>query len=303
MTKVKPLLIILLGSVIVSAVSAGAAAAQAVSANASADKKSIVIGDDVNYRLEYRFPAGYAYAPPDFGNVLSGFEVRNRSEKKSVRRAGYKFTLTSYTTGEAVIGSFDTEFVAPSGAREKAQAPAVTVSVRFPDISGNAYGSLRDIKPPLVPPYPAWVYVLVLLAAAAAAYFVYSLKRKPAATEAVRPGPPPPAPEETANCRLNELSAKNLPERGLIKEYYVELSGIIRLYLSEKYGVPVIERTTEELSGDLKKLVSKKRNVEIRGFLESCDMVKFAKYSPGLNETRGDFDFARELVNTRVEPR
>ena len=53
-------------------------------------------------------------------------------------------------------------------------------------------------------------------------------------------------PEEIARKALAVLLAENLPARGLIKEFYLRLTGIVRQYVEDTTGIRAPEQTTEE---------------------------------------------------------
>jgi hypothetical protein len=92
-------------------------------------------------------------------------------------------------------------------------------------------------------------------------------------------------PEEAARKAIAELEAKNLIQRGFFKEYYFELSEIVKRYLGRRLKIPSLERTTGEFAFDLERsqLLWDQRQI-VRRFLEECDLVKFARYSPSSGE-------------------
>ena len=70
-------------------------------------------------------------------------------------------------------------------------------------------------------------------------------------------------------------------KQGLLKEHYVELSFILREYLSKRYALSLIEKTSYE-----SKLLLTQKGIpvltidEIGEILNQSDMVKFAKSEP-----------------------
>jgi len=83
---------------------------------------------------------------------------------------------------------------------------------------------------------------------------------------------------EKARAMLNEQN----PE-----PYAVFVSETIRTYLGQRFQTPSTRRTTEEflrqMQNDTATPLAAHRDL-LRGFLESCDLVKFAHYEPGLDE-------------------
>ena len=77
------------------------------------------------------------------------------------------------------------------------------------------------------------------------------------------------SPVERAWVELERLLKKGLPGRGRYKDFYVELTMVVRRYIQRKYGVKAPNLTTEEFLHEFK-------GDELKEFLESADMVKFA---------------------------
>ena len=85
------------------------------------------------------------------------------------------------------------------------------------------------------------------------------------------------SPIERAWAELDRLLKKGLPGRGRYKDFYVELTMVVRRYVQRRYGIKAPHMTTEEF---LRECVSEKglsASAEaLARFLESADMVKFA---------------------------
>ena len=99
------------------------------------------------------------------------------------------------------------------------------------------------------------------------------------------------SPIERAWVELDRLLKKGLPGRGKYKDFYVELTMVVRRYVQRKYGIKAPHLTTEEFLAEFESLnVSKfegsavelsnlqtfKPSNTLKKFLESADMVKFA---------------------------
>jgi ribosomal protein S3AE len=89
-----------------------------------------------------------------------------------------------------------------------------------------------------------------------------------------------------------------LIEKSLIKEYYIRLSDIIRTYIENRYRIFAMDRTTWELFQEMKsKKIERLHADKINNFLEECDMVKFAKYTPSHKEIEEIYKKAEEIIN------
>ena len=94
-------------------------------------------------------------------------------------------------------------------------------------------------------------------------------------------------PIEKATSLLQSLEKKELWQNGEVKEYYSQLTDIVRTYIEEEIQIPAMESTTSELIFSLKKVASQKKmklNSEtlknLEKVLKQADLVKFAKVKP-----------------------
>ncbi len=81
------------------------------------------------------------------------------------------------------------------------------------------------------------------------------------------------------------------------KEYYTALTDALRLYMNERFGFNATEMTTEEIVEHLLQIKDKESIKEVRELLETSDLVKFAKFTPPMNENDRNLLSAVEFVN------
>lgn len=106
------------------------------------------------------------------------------------------------------------------------------------------------------------------------------------------------SPIERAWAELGRLLGKGLPGRGRYKDFYVELTMVVRRYVQRKYGIRAPHLTTQEF---LAAAVASGRFTASRAslaeFLESADMVKFA----GVEATPAMADAATDSARSYLE--
>ena len=156
---------------------------------------------------------------------------------------------------------------------------------------------IRDIKAPVEIPLAWWILIFILvLTIAGAVYFFYRRRRRPAVPKRI----PVPVrlPWEIALERLEDLHHKHYPRAGLFKLFYSELSDIVRHYLEDRFRIKAPEMTTEEFLSDVKTSPALKEEDKesLKNFLNGSDMVKFAKYTPTVNDAQANFDLAKKLI-------
>ena len=158
---------------------------------------------------------------------------------------------------------------------------------------------IRDIKPPIDFPvnYALW-WILAIVSFLAVLGFLLRFfllgraQRKDIASASLK------SPWQAAYERLDELKKHNLPQQGRVKEYYTQLSDIVRRYIEDRFQIRAPEMTTQEFLSSLggaAELTDGQKNV-LRDFLNSCDLVKFAKHTPTIKEMEEGLFWAQRLV-------
>jgi hypothetical protein len=157
---------------------------------------------------------------------------------------------------------------------------------------------IRDIKPPIeVSDGLAWLWQsLILLALVVAAFLLWRWWKNRKLNIVL----PPPIP---AHIRAKQKLEEALALLMQPKPFVIAVSDTARIYLEERFNFRAPERTTEEFLRELggTELLTGEQKESLGGFLESCDLVKFAKYEPGENELRELHSSAVRLVE-ETEP-
>ncbi len=116
-----------------------------------------------------------------------------------------------------------------------------------------------------------------VLAAVIALVAVLRRRRRKPATEPE--APPKPLHERTLEA-LAAIEARKLWQQGLVKQYHSEVTDLLRGYVEERYAVPALERTTDDLVAELKaSAMGAEARELLANLLRLADMVKFAKYT------------------------
>lgn len=162
-----------------------------------------------------------------------------------------------------------------------------------------AANNIRDIKPPIqIPNGWEWLWwTLGALAALAILYFAWRYWQKRRSQIPVEPPLP-------AHVRAKQMLEKALELLAQPKPFCILVSDTVRVYLEERFNFRAPERTTEEFLRELSAtdLLLPDQKDSLGKFLESCDLVKFAKYEPGENELHELHSSALQLVE-ETEPK
>ncbi len=160
-------------------------------------------------------------------------------------------------------------------------------------LSGQGTNELREIKPPVAIPtgwmWVAWVLGALILALLLYAAWRYWRKRRLQVVKVA---------EIPAHIRARQKLEAALSLIGNPREFCIAVSDIVRWYLEERFSFRAPERTTEEFLVELQgtTLLTDEQKLSLGRFLQSCDLVKFARYEPREPELRELHSAALQLI-------
>ena len=260
-------------------------AAGDVSLKTEVNKAFITIGDPVDYTVTIRHDSSVKLLtpiPPPDENVFKIQKVQDirREERYGMIVEGRKYTLTTFALGEFILEPLEIQYRAGAGEPLSLQTDRIYITVK--SVSGKEPKfDIKGLKSVLALPRKVvgWLLALLLVLAALTAFFIYQRVRRPA--ETVKAVEPPKTPEEEAIFELTRLFESDLIRRGKIKEYYLRLSEVLRIYFERRFGIPAIEATTFEILKQLRQNEVDRGLIEkISEVLEAADLAKFAKWKP-----------------------
>ncbi len=269
----------------------------------SVDLAEVYIGDLITYRVTITHDSTIQLVPPPLGANLGAFDVKDYEPDIETKLPGgrikteTKFVLSTFTTGDYMIPPLPIMFTLPDKSRKVMLAEPVPIKVR--SMLENV-GDSVDIKP-LKPQYefkrnwgPYYFWGGIILAVLVAALLLWlKLRKKKVAEEIVDRRPA----WEIAFEMLAMLKQTQLLSDGKYKEYYIELTEIVRAYLGRMYRFRVLDMTTDEfltLFADTN--LPENLFERTAGFLRHADLVKFAKYVPERERADADFMVAHDII-------
>nr|WP_245977154.1 BatD family protein [Ichthyenterobacterium magnum] len=262
----------------------------------SIDSTKIKIGEQIIYKIQVEvdttdlvvFPEGQTFSPLE---MIESYKI-DTTKKDAKYRLIKKYGLTQFDSGaytiprqKIVVGTktFFTDSL-------KVEVNNITVD--------TTKQGLYDIKPRIEVEKSSsnwWKYALLtILALALVAFLLYWFiwRKKPLSEEeeiALLP------PYDRAKLALQKLDETDYLQNEELKDYYSELTFIIRKYLDEKVYDRALESTTDELIERLKLLkdgnqieLSKDDIRNIETILKRADLVKFAKSAPDIELAKID---------------
>jgi hypothetical protein len=216
-----------------------------------------------------------------------------------------RLVITSFDTGFIVLPPIDFLFNADSFLLST-EPQLIFVS----DIPVEMEADIKDIKEPYDVPFnwKKWVkwFLIALLVIGliiGAVLLWEKYRKKPEQVQLARPKPKRPA-HEIALEKLETLRQKKLWQNDKVKEFYIELSDIIREYIEFQFDILALEMTTDETIAALRfRGIEEEKIKPLEAMLRMADLAKFAKYKPVSNENEQSFQAATTFVNqTLVMP-
>ena len=272
----------------------------------TADPPQVELQRDMLLTVRVTAPSEIVAVIPPIDDRLKGF-VPNGTIDRGVQTSGKlttrerQFLVTPVVADEYRLGIMAIQFT------DRSKNPPVsnwfaTRPVVFQRASLIEGKPGADIKANLA---PVWVYppfktvagwVLMAAAAALAAFLLWKLGRKvQRQVKLMRMSP-----RERALHELAELMSKDLVAKSLVKEFYLELTLIVRRYIERAHAIRAPEQTTEEFLEAVSRDARFTRDVvaKLQSFLQAADLVKFAAHRPDAAEIGRATGTAKDYIET-----
>ena len=270
------------------------------------------LSDLVEMDIEVTADRNVEITPPAFGNAVGDFLVRDYSERSpklsdsdDLQTRVFHYQLEPVHSGTHLIRSITIPFVDRRETSEFRDQPGVVKSEPIEiNITTQLSGEVPDLAglEPMVPPQPItqtrfvlWFGLMILAAMMIMSVLIF-VRRKRGPQNVV----PELTPEQIAQAALTQLLSENLPAQGLFQEFYVRLTGIVRVFIEGRTGLQAPEQTTEEFLRAMRtsQIFPMERSERLQEFLEAADMVKFAGQQPGTDQLECSVERAREFITS-----
>lgn len=236
---------------------------------------------------------------PPLNDRLSGLELVGQYDGEIVE-AGGKIIVTRFFQ---LTPALDSEHrIAPMAVtlHDAWVATPPIVLPRVP-VGETPDDIVEELKPHWIPPafrtVASWLAGLLLCIAAVFGLWKL-LKRVRRKIQLARMSP-----RERAMQELDELLERHLPEQDMVKEFYFELTMIVRRYIERAHHVRAPEQTTEEFleTVSVDNRFGPKVVEKLREFMSSADLVKYAAYEPDSEAVATATGTARTYIDTDAE--
>lgn len=278
-----------------------------IEVTAEVDKSVITIGDRITYSLKIKRDKHLRIEQPGPAANLGMFEIKDYEIHNPVEEEGniieqYDYVISVFDTGKFVIPPFPVAFFPSDTSHQYQLIQSEPIEITVESLLSAEDNEIKDIKPPLQIPveYARIILILggiLLLIGIAALLYYYYKKRKQGIPlfkrEIIRPA------HEIAFEALEELLRKSYLEEAKFKQFFTELSDILRHYLENRFFITAMEETTAELLESLQEIELEEADyARVKEVLDLSDLVKFAKYEPKQQEIENAVELTRAFVQS-----
>ena len=267
--------------------------AQLISVRSQVESDSLMIGDQVVFSIQVDAAENVQFALPAFqvADTLSrDIEVlfpisADTTLSEGRRMVNHRFMITSFEGGINMIPAQPVVYQVDN-MMDTALSMPLLLQVFEPEVDTTL--QIKPIKPPINTPLTIaevlpWIAVGVggwmLATLIAALIWMNRQRRKDPDIFNIKPLEPA---HIVAFRDLDRLKEEKLWEKGEVKEFYSRLTDITRRYIERQYGIPAMERITEEILEAFRRSNAEDNLLDdmLKELLELADLVKFAKEDP-----------------------
>lgn len=278
--------------------------------SAAIDSTTLFIGDQTDLHLRATCEVGEQVQMPLLNdNLIPGIEIVDRTIIDTTQLKDGRVQYDQYMT----LTSFEDSlfYIAPLpfvSSSDTVWSESLMLNVVQPFEIDSTDIAITDIKGIYKAPIWWWgIFRWVLLALAIAGigiggyYLISYLRRRYGDVPAVVvPAEPLRPADEVALEKLDAIREQKIWQSGQVKEYYTQLTDVVREYIARRFEVSSTEQTSDETLRAMRVLLTDKKELydNLRKMLTLADLVKFAKWTttPDENEIslRNAYTFVKE---------
>ncbi|HCY40570.1 MAG TPA: hypothetical protein DHV48_04335 [Prolixibacteraceae bacterium] len=267
--------------------------AQQVTVKASIDSTHILIGDQLKLVLEVEKPKDWDVLFPNLTDTFgSNIEVVKRLpidtiqlDNKELEKLSQSFLITSFDSGMHQIPSFYFK-LKYNNLKDSIATKALmfqVITMKIDTTKGPVDIKLPYSAPVTLKEITPYILGIILIAAIIFFIFYYMKWKKKNVPLFSKPEKPAEPAHIVALRELDRIKAQKLWQQEKIKQYYSEVADTIRTYIERRFHIPAMEQTSTETIGvfkQQKELIDTTSLNQIQHILSLADLVKFAKYTP-----------------------
>lgn len=276
-------------------VTAGALPAQQVQITQQDIPPQASFAQPFDVRFELAHTPGYQVELDEKSLPQDFLLTRQKQEIISPDALAYDLTFLPVTLGASTFTAVN--FVLLDANRQSvAQTESKSTPVQIAEVQFFKDKKMRDIRPPYIPSSWVW-WLLSAIVLGLLIYFLRRFWRDARAAKATQPIVDLRPADVIALDKIHLLMQSGLWEKQQYKLFYTELENILREYLMRRFHLDVSSDTSAELlrrARQIPQLLA--LQPQLRQYLNSSDLVKFAKATPDNSTMQQDVLQVRTVV-------
>lgn len=298
-----------------------ALSAQKYTATTTLDSTNYLIGDHIVIHLQVQAPQEEKITIPQLNQEI--FEANglpydwisnspiDTTQKNKQNIYKQDITIIAFDSGHyyfpsLTILSTDSQLLAQS---EILQFDLTTIPVD----TTAAIKDIKSIEKTNLGWREIWIYtkaylpyiIAIILILTLITYLIFQwIKRNKKRIKAApqKPTKPKVKPHIAALKALERLRQKKLWEQGKIKDYYSELTDIVRIYIDGRWNINAKEMISKDIISELSQLDIPEEQIEmLKQAFHTADLVKFAKWDPLPDDHNFTYKTCKNFVEKTAE--
>ena len=276
------------------------------------DTNSILIGDQIKLNISVELEENESYNWPKFTDtVFNKVEILKRgkiieTKTETTKIFSQQLTITSFDSGSYYIPPFVfNENKKTNGLLLNVNTILITDSSGMADISLPIKGTEEDFTEEELAEMrqEKWNVFFMIIAALLLCALVYYLIKKYEKEGVILKPKKIIAAHITALNKLQNLNKQKLWQKGELKEYYSEISTIIREYTELRFGFNALELPTSDILLKLTQIKIEKETIQnIETILKRSDNIKYAKGFSIEEENKQTMNLSVDFIKkTKIE--
>jgi len=265
-----------------------------------ADTTKIRIGEQFNYQIEVNTINGVQFYKLQLDSLKRLEVIKSYKIDTLKNKLIKKYTLTSFDSGRYTLPKQLIKIFSKPSFTDSLIIDVSTVAVDTTKQKLFPIKAIQNQRLSIKDYAKNYWYWLLLIPIILGLIWYFFLRKKETEEERIAKIPP----FELAVQQLENLDKKLLWQNNKTKQYYSELTDIIRNYIEKELKIPALENTTNELVKNLKKAnninkldISKKTILKLKTLLQEADLVKFAKSKPFADEIEMHRNYADMILD------
>ena len=283
----------------------------------SLDTNYTTIGTPIFYSIDVKFPKDKIIKFPNWAlddpiEIRSStfYEPKYNSSWSLIRDPNGKIEIVFWDTGRVVIPGYKIEVLNSDSSfsyfmtSDSMIVNVISITEKDPTLLSST-GEIMPIKDPVPVKIPlplTDIILIILMTSTIIGIIIVYNKRIKSKIAFEKPPVYLEYPDVVAIGKLEKLVNLKLVDEDEIKEFYVQLSYILREYTENSLFIKTLEMTTEEIESNKALLPYSDNCIESYiNILSAADMAKYARHFNDQDQCKSDLIHSKDFIQDTIQ--